>query len=484
MLKARAATRLLVLLALALPVAVTPVATAVNGWKPADNTLSPAEPASSTPGKLAGAQWPGFEGCPDLVLLVARGSGESPQSPDDNPLLVESYNADTAWGQGMPGEITAGVAQGAANRKGLTSVRQGVVYPALPVEELATGKFFDSIDRGADAIVAAIKERFYDDCGRESFQIIGYSQGAWAVRIAMRRLSAWIDRQFNGEWPMGNGQQPFISGIALLGDPTFDSRESIVRWDPERGRDLGIAIHTRITGRVPKGWFAPYPRVIRDRVSSYCLSDDLVCRSPKRWQDLVVRTLALKLSKNLEGHLSYGAETADRAGRWLAKHLPALPSFGTETGRVSFRHPSWGPATLISSFRVDYDDGAGQGFIRVVDADGRTRWRAQTAGPWYLMELNTPAIDSAGNMFVNWDPGRENGVTVLRPKPGGMADFGTLAENGEYRVRFYWAHVVDVEGDGVFEVAKHDCDSYPHCEPRDEIWRWDGTDFVLATVAP
>ncbi len=287
-------------------------------------TLAPAAGAAapeSAAQALATKAWPGIEPCPDVVILSVRGSNEVPQ-PDDggDPLDPDTYNADTAWGMGHPGSLTAGEVQGAANGDGVTSVRQGAIYPALPVPDKVAefDPYIDSIEAGADAVVKAVSHRLNAACpGVPTFEIIGYSQGAWSVRIAVRRLAAKF-----GD-PEAHGM-PFIGGVTLLGDPTFDSDESIVRWDPkEDRRDLGVAHVKGLRHLVPDHWYAPYSWMVRSRVSSYCLGDDLICRAPRRWSDFGLRLLALKLPGNLDGHLSYGSETVVRAGAWLARFLPS-----------------------------------------------------------------------------------------------------------------------------------------------------------------
>jgi hypothetical protein len=122
---------------------------------------------------------------------------------------------------------------------------------------------------------------------------------------------------------------PFIGGISLIGDPTFDARESIVRWDPKGGkRARGVAWIKGLKQRVPASWFAPYSSMIRDRVSSYCLRDDLICRTPRSKWDLGAKSLVLWWPNHLRGHLSYGAEVTVRAGRWLGRWFSTSPAPG------------------------------------------------------------------------------------------------------------------------------------------------------------
>lgn len=264
------------------------------------------------------SQWPGTPAmCPDEVILVARGSSEAPQPPTD-PVSVTSYTAETGWGLGGPGTIAAGAVQGKMNRAGLTSRRQGVVYPALPVptKPRDVEAYLASIKAGADAIVDAVGEYVSETAcpGDPSVNLIGYSQGAWSVRIAVREMAKrWGDPCCHGMWFMGS--------VLLFGDPTYDSTEEISRWGykPPRGRDLGIAHAAGITKLAPKSWFAPYSDMIRHRVSSYCLVDDSVCRTPHRWGDLGLRLLLPLWTARLEGHLAYGGDEMAAAAKFASR---------------------------------------------------------------------------------------------------------------------------------------------------------------------
>ncbi|MFL6089019.1 MAG: hypothetical protein ACJ71Z_02645 [Aeromicrobium sp.] len=136
---------------------------------------------------------------------------------------------------------------------------------------------------------------------------------------------------------------------------------------------------------------------------------------------------------------------------------------GTVTGSVAFRHPAWGPVVLVTSEHPT-EDTSTPSYITVVDGHGRVRWSFNTGDTvWYEMKINSPARDKTGNIFINWNPGRYNGVTVLRPTVDGFADFGTLMESGNYNGSHYYADVVDVDHDGIFEIAQHDNNCIPGC---------------------
>lgn len=155
---------------------------------------------------------------------------------------------------------------------------------------------------------------------------------------------------------------------------------------------------------------------------------------------------------------------------------------GKETGRVTFEHPTWGRSTLVTSFRRDADSDPGTGYITVFGADGGKVWEFDTGDQaWYEMRLHKPAMDTTGQIFVEWNPGRYNGVTILQPVPGGFADHRTLMASGDYAARFYGADVKDVDGDGDFEIVEGSNDCTPTCAEGTSTytaWLWNGQDYV------
>ena len=166
----------------------------------------------------------------------------------------------------------------------------------------------------------------------------------------------------------------------------------------------------------------------------------------------------------------------------LAQDVPRPP--GSETGRVSFSHPTWGASTLVTTVLAP----EWGGFLHVVDAGGTVRWsRAVTEVFPGELRPHAPDADALGHLFVTFDPGRYDGVIVLRPVAGGFEDFGTLPPPGEYATRFYSARAVDLDGDGRLEVVVQLNDCHPSCaEGRvtETTYAWDGTDYAFVGPAP
>lgn len=145
------------------------------------------------------------------------------------------------------------------------------------------------------------------------------------------------------------------------------------------------------------------------------------------------------------------------------------------TSVAAFDHPSWGPANLISS-----GSEGGDYQLDVVDASGSVVWSHPFGTNWYELAVNEPAIDDTGHLFVNFNPGRYNGVIVLAPIEDGFEDFGTLPDYGDYNTRFYYAEAVDPNEDGTLEVEVSENDCIPSCADgsiTSTVYTWDGEDY-------
>lgn len=117
--------------------------------------------------------------------------------------------------------------------------------------------------------------------------------------------------------------------------------------------------------------------------------------------------------------------------------------------------------------------------LDVVDASGSVVWSHPFGTKWYELAVNEPAIDDTGHLFVNFNPGRYNGVIVLAPIEDGFEDFGTLPDYGDYNTRFYYAEAVDPDEDGTLEVEVSENDCIPSCADgsiTSTLYTWDGED--------
>lgn len=150
------------------------------------------------------------------------------------------------------------------------------------------------------------------------------------------------------------------------------------------------------------------------------------------------------------------------------------------TDRVTIQHPTWGQVTVRVTGEPDPTAVTSYG-VQVVDLSGQVLWeRSEHDIGDYGWALNAPATDDTGNVFIKYNPGRLDGIIVLRPIPAGMDDLGTAEPQDAYRKRFYGADAVDLDGDGKLEVRHfvNDCD--PSCAGgtvTETVYRWDGTGY-------
>ncbi|GAA0909013.1 hypothetical protein [Virgisporangium aurantiacum] len=148
------------------------------------------------------------------------------------------------------------------------------------------------------------------------------------------------------------------------------------------------------------------------------------------------------------------------------------------TGQVDFDHPTWGPSRLLTTTSLNEIDREAN--IVVLDATGRMRWH-HWGGDWFELAPAQPARDKTGHIFLNYNPGRYNGVIVLRPSPQGFDNFESLPPENDYQSRFYSASLQDENGDGTYEIdsAINDCD--PNCAEgtiNHKIYRWNGRTYA------
>lgn len=195
------------------------------------------------PGKVITA------GCGDVVLVGARGSGESNDSQGGYGTVVGQ------WRDGLAKRLTDG---------GLTVRLAPARYPALPVSALAqdllnprNSTFLDSVDVGAEAVIAQVhlSTRLCTGTGHhERILLAGYSQGAWAVNMALKRMT--------------KEERALVVAVDLFSDPGRRAGAPTPNAQrPPRGRGIWIAFGGRPL------LIEDIPKVYR----SWCVERDPVC---------------------------------------------------------------------------------------------------------------------------------------------------------------------------------------------------------------
>lgn len=97
------------------------------------------------------------------------------------------------------------------------------------------------------------------------------------------------------------------------------------------------------------------------------------------------------------------------------------------------------------------------------------------------MSPATTAQDTTGNVFINYDPGRFNGVIVLRPTAHGFDDLQTLPAETHVGRFYYTAPVGDAEDEvSSWQYTDDGVPDYATGTVTKEQFVWDGTDYVSA----
>ncbi|KAH8889472.1 cutinase-domain-containing protein [Thozetella sp. PMI_491] len=143
-----------------------------------------------------------------LYMLCARGSGEPVFSP------TGAFPNNT----GSPGYLAVQVAKQVQG-----SIIAGVLYPATdPTNSANLTAYQESENAGAQAILDEVK-LYQSSCPDSKIALIGYSQGAQAMRDAI--CGGSVD-DFNTVSPLSpNLVKNNVVAIALIGDPTHLANE-------------------------------------------------------------------------------------------------------------------------------------------------------------------------------------------------------------------------------------------------------------------
>jgi len=175
-----------------------------------------------------------------------------------------------------------------------------------------------------------------------------------------------------------------------------------------------------------------------------------------------------------------------------AATVPPGPPSGTVAeagpGRydIAYDHAALGPMTI--SVFAGGDNG--QASVTATDATGGVVYQYEATN---LLELaparlrdaeanpgTWAATDTTTNVFIEYNPGRYNGVMILIPTTTGFTA-GATEPTESSQGRFYSASIVDQGGDGAFEISQLSNDCNPSCGGGNitaTIFHWNGSDYV------
>ena len=185
---------------------------------------------------------------------------------------------------------------------------------------------------------------------------------------------------------------------------------------------------------------------------------------------------------------------------WTPRHFDASKlGCGSDckvTGQIMFKHPAWGFATLVTTVHGDRYPSLGSlhdAVFVVVDRNDQIRYRSRSlvgiAMQWSgsSSEGFAPAQsfpDAArsnddGNLFMTYNPGRYDGLIVLRPTLTGFEDFGSIPNPNSTSGAFYYVEVARLKTSAAIIQTANDCN--PSCaggQITRTILQWYGGSYV------
>jgi hypothetical protein len=318
---------------------IVPSASAVSVRPALDLQAAAATPSSVVVGQA----------CPDVMVIGARGTDEGPYSDWQRQ---SAYVKDPDHGVGRPVDSMFGQLEN-ANPKLAISLEPAVFPTIFGVKGLTT--FFQDLGQstqylndaqiGGQSIAQEIRNTDMACGPHVDYILAGYSLGAWAVHDALQLLPDKL-----GE----------IIGVALFGDPLFESSLPIVRDNQEGDSAPGLAapFYLADTG---------IPSSLYPVTGSWCFPTDPVCQaSPdsQAWQVEAAACLTDLIANNTEvlpcSHLEYPGAEAAKAAAFLQPFLPpptAPDTPGNVTAVATSQYKiqvTWTEATAdVTGFNLD-----------------------------------------------------------------------------------------------------------------------------------
>ena len=143
----------------------------------------------------------------------------------------------------------------------------------------------------------------------------------------------------------------------------------------------------------------------------------------------------------------------------------------------------------------DFENTCGQPHLRVLDSQQRVRLRRDWDWGCGDLRPNKPATDATGNVFLYYNPGRYDGVIVLRASGGRLEDFGSLPPSSGTRLAearddyegsgpfgYYAETRRDLSNPRLLEIKQFANNCVPDCaggQVTAEIFRWNGQRYLL-----
>lgn len=149
------------------------------------------------------------------------------------------------------------------------------------------------------------------------------------------------------------------------------------------------------------------------------------------------------------------------------------------TGTFTIDHPAWGRTTLVTCGVPDFTGFVESGVL-AVDSLGGVWWSVD-AGMNYVFNFFETATDASGNIFIDYNPGRYDGVMILRPTADSIQVLAGGYMDQQASQNFYAAFLVGPGADGLYEISQYTNDCTPDCASgttTSQLFGWDGTTYV------
>ena len=156
------------------------------------------------------------------------------------------------------------------------------------------------------------------------------------------------------------------------------------------------------------------------------------------------------------------------------------------TGTTVIQHPAWGAITIVVCGKLGgtFETGINYAGVLAVDNTGTVKWLKASRDNHVMCELADPATDASGNIFVLYNPGRNNGVMILRPTADSievLADSYSAYMEQTTPLYFYAAGLIGPGSDGLYQIAQSSNNCGLDCAPGIypyTTYVWNGTTYV------
>ena len=201
------------------------------------------------------------------------------------------------------------------------------------------------------------------------------------------------------------------------------------------------------------------------------------------WPALVF--VAVVLSACTTGGHNPPAASVSASSKSPAMSLPDVPPptpdcKGSVQAHADIPHPALGTVRLfliLDSNQV----GPKVGCVAAVAGNGTALPAITVDVGGNSLNFANPVIDSTGNAFVKYNPGRYDGVLVLVPTPTGFQDIGWGNTHYQGKHAYYYAKLEGPGSNGQYTIRQFNNDCSPSCAGgaiTSHVLQWNGTDYV------